>query len=460
MKTPSAIIIGSGIAGLTTAFKLQAIGYDVTVLEVGKRAGGAMYSHSENGWLAEYGPNTILETHSSIKELVRDLGLEKEKIYPNTKAGKRFIVKGGVPLPLPMSPLSFFASTFFSWKSKIRILREPFTAKGDNEYEESLEQFVRRRLGQEILDYALNPFVAGVYAGDPEKLSTKHAFPKIYQLEQEYGSIIKGQIKKAGKASVGGNIPRNKAKMFSFRRGLKTLTEKLAASLHYPVQFNTNIKRLIKSESGWQLTTAQNGGEKIWECDQIIYACPAHQLQTLGIRNRSKLDLSFSGNIYHPPVAVLTIGFKKSQVKHPLDGFGILVPEVEKLNILGVLFMSSLFPERAPTDCVALTVFIGGTRQPQLAMESEEKRLEVAINDLKKLLQVEGKPQFIFQKQWEKAIPQYNLGYGEIKTQFDSLENDNPGLYFTGNYRAGISVGDTILHSLQTVDKINSAENN
>ena len=156
-----------------------------------------MYTHSENRWLAEYGPNTILETHAKIKNLITELGLDEEKIYPGSVSSSRFIVKDKTLIPLPMSPTGFFTSPLFNWKSKLNLIREPFIPKWQNNYEESLSEFVLRRLGQNFLDYAVNPFVAGVYAGDPHKLSVRHALPKLYQLEQDYGSLIKGQVKKA-----------------------------------------------------------------------------------------------------------------------------------------------------------------------------------------------------------------------------------------------------------------------
>ena len=460
IESSSAIIIGSGIAGLTTAYKLQHSGCAVNVFESGERVGGAMNTHSQNGWLAEYGPNTILETSTQIKTLITKLGLDGEKLYPHSVSSNRFIVKNGKLLPLPISPLAFFSSSLFSTQSKFNIIREPFIPKWQNDYEESLSEFVLRRLGKNFLDYAVNPFVAGVFAGDPDRLSVKHALSKLYKLEQNYGSLIKGQIKKAKLPAEPDDISKNRAKMFSFKNGLKVLPETLASKLKTPIEFNTRVEQVQKLNEGWEITYNQQNEIKTQKADNLIYAGTGHQLADCKIISDKDVDLSFGNEIEYPSVAVLTLGFHKNQIQHTLNGFGLLVPEVENLQILGALFTSSLFPYRAPEDHVTITVFIGGVRQGELALEVEEKRLDIALNDLTMLLGISGSPAFIFHKKWTKAIPQYNVGYGDIKSKFQRLEKDNPGLYFTGNYREGISVADTMLQAIQTADNIINTNNN
>ena len=459
VRPSSAIIIGSGISGLTTAYKLQDSGYSVSVFEIGEKVGGAINSHFHNGWLAEYGPNTILETSTKIKILITKLGLDGEKLYPNSISSNRFIVKNGKLFSLPLSPLSFFLSPLFSVQSKFNIIREPFLPKWQNDYEESLSEFVLRRLGQNFLDYAVNPFVAGVFAGNPDRLSVKHALSKLYKLEQDYGSLIKGQIKKAKLPVESDDIPRNMAKMFSFKNGLKVLPETLASKLKTPVEFNARVEKIQKLSEGWEITYNQKNEIKTQKADHLIYAGTGHQLASFKIISDKVIDLSFGNEIEYPPVATLTLGFHKNQIQHDLNGFGLLVPEVENLKILGTLFNSSLFPYRAPDDHVTITVYIGGVRQGELALEIEEKRLDIALNDLTMLLGISGSPAFTFHKKWTKSIPQYNVGYGDIKSKFQCLEKDNPGLYFTGNYRKGISVADTMLQAIQTADNIINTNN-
>jgi len=459
VESLSVIIIGGGISGLTAAYKLQQAGHSVTVLERSERVGGAMGTHLEDGWLSEFGPNTILETNTKIKSLITELGLDKEKVYPNSVSSNRFIVKNAKLHSLPISPFSFLSSSLFNWKSKLKILREPFVPKWQNHYEESLSEFVLRRLGKNFLDYAVNPFVAGVYAGDPDKLSIKHALPKLYQLEQDYGSLIKGRIKKAKLPAQPSEIPRNLAKMFSFKGGMKVLPETIASKLKNSIKFDAKVEQVQKMNGEWEVKFVQSDESKTLNAESLIYAGTGHQLSNCKIINTKELDLSFGNEIDYPPVSVLTLGYHRDQVQHNLNGFGVLVPEVENLQILGALFNSSLFPGRARENHVAITVFIGGARQPEFALMSEEKRLEIAVKNLGILLGITGSPAFAFHKQWTKAIPQYNVGYGKIKSKFQRLEKDNIGLYFTGNYREGISVADTILHTMHTADQIISTNN-
>jgi oxygen-dependent protoporphyrinogen oxidase len=220
------------------------------------------------------------------------------------------------------------------------------------------------------------------------------------------------------------------------------------------------VEQVQKVNEGWEIIYNQQNEIKTQKADHLIYAGTGHQLADCKIISDKDVDLSFGNEIEYPPVAVLTLGFHKNQIQHTLNGFGLLVPEVENLQILGALFTSSLFPYRAPEDHVTITVFIGGVRQGELALESEEKRLDIALNDLTMLLGISGSPAFIFHKKWTKAIPQYNVGYGDIKSKFQRLEKDNPGLYFTGNYREGISVADTMLQAIQTADNIINTNNN
>src|SRR5579864_1270015 len=187
-------IVGGGITGLTAAYRLKQLGAKVVLYEASPRVGGRVQSVRSDGYLAEFGPNTLLETSPLITSLISDLGLADRRIFASEKARNRFIVRGGVPLALPLSPPAFLSTPLFSLRAKLRLLREPFIAKAPKEKEESVAEFVRRRLGREFLDYAIDPFVSGVYAGDADQLSVVHAFAKLYALEQRYGSLILGQI--------------------------------------------------------------------------------------------------------------------------------------------------------------------------------------------------------------------------------------------------------------------------
>ena len=190
----SVAVIGAGITGLTAAFYLKRQGVPVTIYEASGRVGGVIQSLRQNGWLAEFGPNTILETSPKIAQLVRDAGLQPRRLDPDPKAEARYVVRYRRPIEMPGSPAGFFTTGLFTWKAKLAVLREPFVPRRRDGAEESIAEFVKRRLNQEFLDHAIDALVAGVYAGDPYKLSVQQAFPKLAQLEARYGSLIKGQI--------------------------------------------------------------------------------------------------------------------------------------------------------------------------------------------------------------------------------------------------------------------------
>lgn len=453
----SVVVIGGGIAGLTAAFKLHKAGARVTLLEKNSRLGGAMFTAEDRGYVVEGGPNTILETSPRVRELIKDLGLESEKVYASEASSIRYVVRDGEPIPLPMSPLAFFRSPLFSRSAKWRLLKEPFIPPWKNEREETMAHFVRRRLGQEFVDYAINPFVAGVYAGDPEKLSTRHGFPRLFRLEQRYGSLIRGQIMGAKERKKQDVESRQTARMFSFVEGLKSLPEAFGRILGEDVVKNARVTDVANREGVWDVTLIDHSQEKRKiTAEAVVYAGQASRLVDLTVSGKPVSDFSLFREIYHPPLSVVALGFKRSQVDHPLDGFGMLIPEVEDFQILGTLFSSSLFPSRAPSDHVLLTSFVGGSRRPEAALKGEAQVVDLVLKDLRLLLGINGNPTFDYHVLWEQAIPQYNVGYGKFKEKIEELETIYPGLYFTGNYRGGISVPDTMDTSMAVAETVMS----
>ena len=454
LVSPSVLIIGAGIAGLTAGWKLMQSGWQVRIIDSGTRPGGAMVTERDGTYLIEHGPNTALESDSRIGEMIVALGLEQEKRLPEQGSKKRFILKDGRPQPLPMSPREFLGSGFFSWKAKLSLFAEPFRKAKRLSHEENLADFVLRRLGREFLDYTINPFVAGVYAGAPERLGVEQAFPKLYDLEKKYGSLIRGQILGARQLKREGRVSKQRAPMFSFRKGLGSLPERFQEILGKNLHLQTKAKELRKDSGRWLVLSKQNGQSKNYVVDHVIYAGTAHQLPEISIEGISESELQPFENIYHPPVSSLSLAFPKNRVEHPLDGFGLLVPEVEQRRILGTLFISTLFPERCPKDQVLLTVYLGGTRQPQYASLPIEELVPMVLEELKTMLGISCEPIHVFHRYWEKAIPQYEVGYGSVRSRLSELEASHSGLHFCGNYRGGISVADTILHALKMSDQL------
>ena len=450
----SVAIIGAGITGLTAAFRLSQKGIDVTVYEAGSRVGGVIQSIRDKGFLAECGPNTIIETSPKITSLVRDLGLEKRKLYTDPNAEDRFIVRGGKPVHLPASQLGFFKTHLFSPGAKARLFREPFIHRAPAEAEENLEQFVLRRLGREMLDYAINPFVAGVYAGDPARLSVKHAFPKLHALEQKYGSLILGQFLGARERKRSGEVSKQSASKFSFDEGLEVLTDELRAKLAGNIELQTPVTAIERNGKSWIVTsTVQNHSER-HEYDAVLFTAPTHKLESISMNLGSRFDLSSLKTIYYPPVTSVVLGFRREDVEHPCNGFGALVPEVERFKILGVIFSSALFPNRAPKGQIAITCYVGGSRNPELALQPPEIIRRAVLNDLEIILGVRGQPVFEHQFVYRHAIPQYEVGYGKTKELMNNIERNAPGFFFAGHFRDGIALGDSIVSGDNAAERL------
>lgn len=452
MKTVA--IIGGGITGLTAAFRLAQKKIPVTLYEAGARVGGVIQTTRQDGYLAECGPNSILETSPKVTELVRDLGLEKRKLYSDPQAESRFIVRYGRPIPMSDSKLGFFRTPLFSAAAKARLFAEPFIRRAPANGEENLEQFVLRRLGREFLDYAINPFVAGVYAGNPARLSVKEAFPKLHALEQKYGSLIVGQFLGARDRKKRGEVSKQNAKKFSFDEGLQVLTDTLREKLAGQIELQASVIALEKTPNGWNVKYRVQGREEEREHESILFCAPAHKIADIKFDAGSIFGWSSLEKIEYPPVTSIVFGFRREDVTHPCQGFGALIPEVEKFNSLGVIFSSALFPNRAPNGHLTLTCYVGGSRNPQLALADKSTLRRLVLEDLKKLLGVKAEPTFEHYFVYRKAIPQYVVGYGKNKELMNEIESRAPGFFMAGHYRDGIALSDSIVSGDNAADKI------
>jgi oxygen-dependent protoporphyrinogen oxidase len=453
-KMKSVAVIGAGITGLTAAFYLKRKGIPVTVYESSERVGGVIQSLRQNGYLAEFGPNTILETSPKIAQLVRDAGLESRRLDPDPKASNRYVVRDHQPVAMPESPLGFFTTKLFSLHAKWCVLCEPFIPRRRDGKEESIAEFVVRRLGQEFLDHAIDALVAGVYAGDPYKLSVQQAFPKLAQLEAQYGSMIKGQIFGARERKKRGEIAKDRAPKLSFDEGLQVLPDTLRNILGDAVRLNASVVKLTKTPDGWTIFVNENGRITPAEHSAVIYCGTAFKLALLDVEAAEPLNLTPFAEIRYPPVASVVLGFRREDVAHPLDGFGMLIPKVECFRILGSIFSSSLFPNRAPAGHVTLTSYIGGERCPELAALPPETLYRVVCEDLKVLLGANGAPTFQHCVFYPKAIPQYNVGYGRYRELMNDIESKAPGLFLAGHYRDGISLSDSIVSGCNVADRV------
>jgi oxygen-dependent protoporphyrinogen oxidase len=455
----SVAVIGAGITGLTAAFYLKRKGFQVTVYEAGARVGGVIQSVRHDGYLAEFGPNTLLETSPRIGQLIRDAGLESRRLNPDPKAEARYVVRYKRPIAMPGSPLGFFTTELFSLKGKLAVLREPFVPRRRDGKEESIAEFVVRRLNREFLDQAIDALVAGIYAGDPARLSVPHAFPKLGQLEQRYGSLIKGQIFGARERKRRGEVAKDRAPKFSFDEGLQVLPDTLRERLEGAVRLNSAVTKLTRTDEGWVLSVREYGRDELSGHDAVLYTGTAYSLAALELvllkpAGPETVNLTAFSEIRYPPVASVVLGFRREDVTHPCEGFGMLIPKVEGFRILGTIFSSSLFPNRAPAGHLTLTSYIGGERYPELAALPPEQLYAVTCEDLGVLLGLKGRPTFLHHVFYPKAIPQYNVGYGHYRDLMKDIETKAPGFYLAGHFRDGVSLSDSIVSACNVADRM------
>ncbi len=436
-------IIGSGISGLTAAFLLKNKGYDVTLFEKSGRVGGNIQTVEVDGFKIEYAPNSLLKSPRLV-DLIKALNLESEVTAANAANKKRYVLQNGKLKSLPMTIAKMATDDYFSLRARLRLLKEPFVRTKSPE-NESVAEFFERRFGREIVEKAADPFIAGIYAGNPENLSVKAAFPRLYELERDYGSLLIGSLR-SNAEKMDKDFPRT----FSFRNGVQTLTDKLAESLGESLRMNTEVINIEKLLDGkWRVQT--DSGEDIF--DALIISTPAESAAKL-IEN---LDANLSEQlrqIYYPPIAMVFFGVKKDSLAQNLDGLGFLVPSSERRKILGTIWNSAVFENRAPDGYHLLTNFVGGARNAELFEKSDSELFEMVFEELREILGLREKPDFTHIKRWRKAIPQYLLGYEKVENSIEEFEREYKGTHFCSNFYKGISVGDCVKNAYKTAEEI------
>jgi protoporphyrinogen/coproporphyrinogen III oxidase len=441
---PEFVIIGAGISGLTVAHALAKAGKDVIVLESSGNIGGKIVTERIDGYLLEAGPNSLRVENQETVDLIEECGLSSRAIEANPNSNKRYILKNGEWMKIPSNPGEAISTSLFSFGSKLRILAEPFILKTKLD-DESAASFISRRLGKEIFDYAADPFISGIYAGDPHKLSMRYAFPSMWRAEQDHGSLIKGMMKGRRK-SIEKKV---RTRVISFPGGLSELIIALRTSLSQRLHMHDGALKIDRSQKGFVVISATG----TFESKKIIFAMPAYDLAAMLQSITPDLSKILS-KVNYPPVAVVYLGYNNDQFAQIPEGFGGLIPSKENRKILGVIFSSSNFPNRAPDGHSLLTILMGGARNPEIAEWPDKIIIETAVSELSDLLKPNGAPRFHHLRLWKRAIPQYNVGYGAVLGAIEQAEQNNPGLHFIGNYRGGISVGACIQNATELGNRL------
>lgn len=446
-----AVVIGAGISGLSCAYRLQQLGVPVTLLEASDRVGGLVGTVEKHGLLLESGPQSFQGT-DSILALIRRLGIESELLTADPRA-PRYILQRGQLREIPMSPVALLTSSLLGVGSRWKIASEPFRRSRPPEGDESIADFVRRKFGHEILEYLVAPFVSGVYAGDPEKLSLRAAFPSLDEWEREYGSILRGAMKsRPPKGERSGPPP-----LCSFRHGVAALTQALGARLGEVLRTGARVVSIKQAGHAvgrnYEISLLRNGREETLRAGAVILATPAYTASRLLGAVSGTLAQTLSG-IAYAPVAVVAAEYYAQQIGKPVSGFGFLIPRSEKRRTLGTVWNSSLFAGRAPAGRVAMTSFAGGATDPEIVARPEEEIASIVHDENARVLDISGPPVSWVVWRHEKALPQYSLGHSHVVKAIRDAERALPGLFFAANYLEGPSLGKCVDVGNQTADAV------
>jgi oxygen-dependent protoporphyrinogen oxidase len=451
------VIVGGGISGLATAYLLEQQGREagldiqITLLEKEQRLGGKIWSIPSNGYLCEWGPNGFLDSKPQTLELCRRIGADKTLLRSNDNARKRFIFSGGELHRLPENPPSFLKSRLISWPGKLRLAMEPFIPQYSDNRDETLAEFGRRRLGDEALRKLIAPMVSGIFAGNPETMSLVSCFPRIAELEREYGGLIKAMIRLAKKKKQEqreGKVVSSAAGpggvLTSFRTGIQALTDAVAASLT-ATTVRSGVEVHGVKRGGSSPYTVICAGEEV-EGDAVILATPAYA--TAGALDELSPEMSaVLREIPYASMTVICFGYERERISYDLNGFGYLIPKEEGRSTLGTLWDSSIFENRAPEGHVLLRSMLGGACFPDYIRLSDDEVCKRVQADLKATMGIEASPSFVRIFRHQQAIPQYTVGHGKRLAALEEVLAGKPGLFLTGNSYRGIGLNDCVAAS-------------
>lgn len=455
-------IIGGGITGLAAAWYFQqecaarGLNAECILVEASDRVGGKIQTERTGGFIIESGPDSFITEKPAALELCRELGIESQLLPSNQRQKRVYILCNGrlVPFPegfrltIPTRIRPFLATPLLSTRSKIRIFADLFIPARRDTTDESLASFIRRRFGQECLDRIAGPLLGGIFVSDPERLSMQATFPRLLELERRHGSLIRA-VRAAAKRAHG-HSP--KAMFNSLQIGMGELVEALVQRLRIDLRLLTPIKRVVALD-GRIWIEPESGAS--WGSDAVILAVPANRAAPL-VRDADPLLAEGLSKIRFVSTAVISLAFRLEDVTRvcPLDGYGVLVPEVEGHRVIAITWSSVKFENRAPQGHVLMRVFLGGYRDECAARESDSALFDLAIRELRSVLGIHARPVLHRIHRWLDANPQYDVGHLDHVARLEALAGKWPGLYLAGSSYRGVGIPDCIESAKRAVQSV------
>ncbi len=453
------IIVGGGISGLTTLHYLrkkyqQRNDITIALLEREAQPGGTIRTVVRNNYFYETGPNGFLDSKPSTLLLANELGLKDQLIAASPATKTRFICVQNVLYPLPANPIEFLNFKPLHLSDKIRVLQELFIAKGSNA-SETVYEFGTRRLGENFAKYFLDPMVSGIFGGNAQDLNLKHAFPRIHDIEQHYGSLFKGMAalafkKRRNRRKNSLTAGQPTGQLWSFQKGMGQLTEQLAATDSDAIKTGVNVEQIISQNKGYCLKTS----DQDYFADEVILSVPAFAAADMLTGLNSDLSAHLR-KIPYASIAVVGLVYKTEQFKNLPQGFGYLRPTHEGQEALGVLFSSNIYPARCPKGEMLFQIMLGGACQPDTVRKSDQQLFDLAQQEITRILGGEGEPKDQFLLRWGQAIPQYNRSYPQTYQNIIKASASHPHVHLLANYLNGVSLNDCTANAQKLTEKIN-----
>ncbi len=439
MNAPRVVVVGGGISGLSCAFTLldEARRRDqpltLTLLDAGARPGGHAQTILSDGFVVEAGPNGFLNREPHTLALVDALGLRSHVVEARPEAKRRFIVRNGQLCEVPDGPLSLLTSTALSWRGKLRLAGEPFASGPPAGVDESVHAFATRRIGAEAAEMLVDAAVSGISAGDSRRLSAAAQFPLMAEMEREHGSLVRAMLKRK-KTSTG------PSRLLSFDTGMGTLTAALVHALDGRVLSSVAVQSVAPHRDAWRVTAA-GGAETL--ADHVVLAVPARAAALMVSSLDTRLAMQL-GDIEYAGLAVVALAYRVSDIPRPLDGYGYLTTRPEGLATLGVVWESSLFPGRVPEGWALLRVMIGGSRRPDVLQMRDSHKVDLARQELQRVLGVSSVPGCSWVFSWPEAIAQYTVGHLPRRQAIADRVSAHEGLTLCGTSYDGVSFNHAV----------------